>query len=82
MYTFFLKVERRGERPLLSSILFGVLLVLRANATHAAGVRAWGEPWQERRERNEPRDKPFPRVQHCLERHAIVGVWLVKSRQY
>jgi hypothetical protein len=35
---------------------------------------------QERRERTVPRDKPFPHVQPCRERHAIVGVWLVGSR--
>ena len=40
----------------------------------------WEELWQERRERTVPRDKPFPQVQPCRERHAIVGVWLVGSQ--
>jgi hypothetical protein len=67
---------------ILSSILSGVLSVLRASATHVAVGRAhaWGGPWHERRERNVPRDKPFPHVQPCRERHAIVGVWLVGIR--
>ena len=67
-------------RGILLGILVGVLSILRASATHAAGsARAGGIVW-ERRERTVPRGEPSPRVQPCRERHAIVGVRLVESR--
>jgi hypothetical protein len=65
---------------ILSGILSVVLSVLRASATHAARGARVGEPWQERRERNVPRNKPFPHVHPCHGIHAIVDVRLVETR--
>ena len=43
-------------------------------------ARVGGKPWQERRERIVPKEKPVPRLQPCWENTGDDGVWLVEDR--